>query len=45
MKLNGIKDNAGARKSRVRIGRGIGSGCGKMGGRGEKAKRRVRVWP
>jgi len=36
MRLNGITDNAGARKKRVRIGRGIGSGAGKMGGRGHK---------
>ena len=38
MRLNGIKDNAGARKHRVRIGRGIGSGLGKMGGRGGKGQ-------
>jgi large subunit ribosomal protein L15 len=38
MRLNGIKDNAGARKFRVRIGRGIGSGLGKMGGRGGKGQ-------
>lgn len=38
MRLNGIKDNAGARKTRVRIGRGIGSGLGKMGGRGGKGQ-------
>ena len=30
MKLNGITDNPGAKKSRVRVGRGIGSGCGKL---------------
>ncbi|HTO27632.1 MAG TPA: 50S ribosomal protein L15 [Devosia sp.] len=36
MKLNEIRDNAGARKSRMRIGRGIGSGKGKTGGRGQK---------
>ena len=29
MRLNEIKDKAGARKFRVRIGRGIGSGVGK----------------
>jgi large subunit ribosomal protein L15 len=29
MKLNEIRDNDGARKSRRRIGRGIGSGRGK----------------
>jgi large subunit ribosomal protein L15 len=36
MKLNEIKDNKGARKSRVRVGRGIGSGLGKTAGRGQK---------
>jgi large subunit ribosomal protein L15 len=38
MRLNGIKDNPGARKFRVRIGRGIGSGVGKQGGRGGKGQ-------
>ena len=38
MRLNGIKDNAGSRKFRVRIGRGIGSGVGKQGGRGGKGQ-------
>ena len=38
MRLNQIKDNAGARKVRVRVGRGIGSGLGKMGGRGGKGQ-------
>jgi large subunit ribosomal protein L15 len=38
MRLNGIKDNPGAKKTRVRIGRGIGSGLGKMGGRGGKGQ-------
>jgi large subunit ribosomal protein L15 len=38
MRLNGIRDNPGARKTRVRIGRGIGSGLGKMGGRGGKGQ-------
>ena len=38
MRLNDIKDNAGARKFRVRIGRGIGSGVGKKGGRGGKGQ-------
>jgi large subunit ribosomal protein L15 len=38
MKLNEIADNPGARKSRVRIGRGIGSGLGKTGGRGGKGQ-------
>jgi large subunit ribosomal protein L15 len=38
MRLNEIKDNPGSRKHRVRIGRGIGSGVGKMGGRGGKGQ-------
>lgn len=38
MRLNDIKDNPGARKNRVRIGRGIGSGVGKTGGRGGKGQ-------
>ncbi|MEQ1648361.1 MAG: 50S ribosomal protein L15 [Hyphomicrobiaceae bacterium] len=38
MRLNEIKDKYGARKERVRIGRGIGSGMGKMGGRGGKGQ-------
>jgi large subunit ribosomal protein L15 len=38
MKLNEIKDNAGARKGRVRVGRGIGSGVGKTSGRGQKGQ-------
>lgn len=36
MKLNDIRDNNGARKSRMRVGRGIGSGKGKTAGRGQK---------
>ena len=36
MKLNEINDNAGARKGRMRVGRGIGSGKGKTAGRGQK---------
>ena len=39
MKLNEIRDNSGARKSRIRIGRGIGSGKGKTGGRGQKGQK------
>ena len=39
MKLNEIKDNDGARKLRTRIGRGIGSGKGKTGGRGMKGQK------
>ena len=38
MKLNEIRDNEGARKGRVRVGRGIGSGLGKTGGRGQKGQ-------
>ncbi len=38
MRLNEIKDKVGARKDRVRIGRGIGSGVGKTGGRGGKGQ-------
>jgi large subunit ribosomal protein L15 len=38
MKLNQIADNAGARKKRMRVGRGIGSGKGKTGGRGGKGQ-------
>ncbi|UEM22328.1 50S ribosomal protein L15 [Skermanella mucosa] len=38
MKLNEIRDNAGARKNRIRVGRGIGSGKGKTGGRGVKGQ-------
>jgi large subunit ribosomal protein L15 len=36
MKLNDIRDNAGARHRRIRVGRGIGSGKGKTAGRGQK---------
>jgi large subunit ribosomal protein L15 len=39
MKLNQLRDNAGATKSRKRIGRGPGSGTGKMGGRGIKGQK------
>lgn len=38
MKLNEIKDNPGARRPRIRICRGIGSGKGKTGGRGGKGQ-------
>jgi large subunit ribosomal protein L15 len=38
MRLNELKDNPGSRKTRIRIGRGIGSGMGKMGGRGGKGQ-------
>lgn len=33
MKLNEIRDNDGARKSKMRVGRGIGSGKGKTASR------------
>jgi len=39
MKLDEIRDNPGARKSRIRVGRGIGSGKGKTGGRGVKGQK------
>ena len=38
MKLNELADRPGARKTRKRIGRGIGSGKGKTGGRGGKGQ-------
>jgi large subunit ribosomal protein L15 len=38
MKLNEISDNEGARKGRMRVGRGIGSGKGKTSGRGGKGQ-------
>ena len=38
MKLNEITDNPGARKSRMRVARGIGSGKGKTAGRGQKGQ-------
>lgn len=39
MKLNELKNNKGARKERTRVGRGIGSGKGKTGGRGMKGQK------
>jgi large subunit ribosomal protein L15 len=39
MKLNEISDNAGSSKERMRVGRGIGSGKGKTGGRGVKGQK------
>ncbi|PCI32204.1 MAG: 50S ribosomal protein L15 [Alphaproteobacteria bacterium] len=39
MRLNEIADNPGATKNRKRIGRGIGSGKGKTGGRGIKGQK------
>ena len=38
MKLNDIRDNEGASKNRMRVGRGIGSGKGKQAGRGGKGQ-------
>jgi large subunit ribosomal protein L15 len=38
MKLSEIADNQGARKKRMRVGRGIGSGKGKTAGRGGKGQ-------
>ncbi len=39
MKLNEITDNPGSSKVRIRVGRGIGSGKGKTGGRGVKGQK------
>jgi len=39
MNLNELRDNEGARQSRKRVGRGIGSGKGKTGGRGVKGQK------
>ncbi|WP_270726215.1 50S ribosomal protein L15 [Shimia sp. Alg240-R146] len=39
MKLNELRDNEGATKKRMRVGRGPGSGKGKMGGRGIKGQK------
>lgn len=39
MRLNELKDKPGASKSRVRVGRGIGSGKGKTAGRGVKGQK------
>ena len=39
IKLNDIRDNPGARKERIRVGRGIGSGKGKTAGRGQKGQK------
>lgn len=39
MKLNELSDNPGAHKNRIRVGRGIGSGKGKTGGRGVKGQK------
>jgi len=39
MRLNTLKPAAGAKKSRHRVGRGVGSGWGKTAGRGHKGQR------
>ena len=39
MKLHELRDNPGAVKKRTRVGRGPGSGKGKMGGRGIKGQK------
>lgn len=39
MRLNQLSDNTGARRSRKRVGRGIGSGLGKTAGRGHKGQK------
>lgn len=39
MKLNELSDNPGANSKRKRVGRGIGSGTGKTGGRGVKGQK------
>ncbi|MCP4205936.1 MAG: 50S ribosomal protein L15 [Shimia sp.] len=39
MKLHELSDNPGATKKRTRVGRGPGSGKGKMGGRGIKGQK------
>lgn len=39
MKLNELRDNDGARKERMRVGRGIGSGKGKTAGSGHKGQK------
>ncbi len=39
MKLNELRPNAGAKQTRTRVGRGIGSGLGKTSGRGHKGQK------
>ena len=39
MKLNELRDNEGATKNRIRVGRGIGSGKSKTCGRGQKGQK------
>lgn len=38
MQLNDLRDNAGARRPRKRVGRGLGSGTGKTSARGQKGQ-------
>jgi large subunit ribosomal protein L15 len=38
MQLNDLRDNAGARKKKVRVGRGHSSGLGKTSGKGVKGQ-------
>lgn len=39
MKLNELRDNPGARPSKKRVGRGLGSGLGKTSGKGQKGQK------
>ncbi len=39
MKLNELRDNAGARHARKRVGRGIASGTGKTSAKGQKGQK------
>lgn len=39
MKLNELADNPGSKKKLMRVGRGVGSGKGKTGGRGVKGQK------
>ncbi|MEN3971914.1 50S ribosomal protein L15 [Sphingomicrobium sp. XHP0235] len=39
IKINDLRDNDGARKDKMRVGRGIGSGKGKTAGRGQKGQK------
>jgi len=39
MKLNSLSPAEGSKKSRKRVGRGMGSGIGKTGGRGHKGQK------
>lgn len=44
MNLNNLRDNKGARKKRIRVARGIGSGKGKTAGRGGKGQTARSGW-